>query len=425
MKDKINIQPEMREAELMLVFSHPNKDDLEAKAYCTSGDLAVEVLSALSAADIALDRVYFTAMVKHGIGSKSKPSAEDIEEWSAKLDEEISVVKPKIIMPMGAEAFKRIMKSNIKMGDYLGEITDTPYGKVLANYAPGMIVVMDPTKRPAFIDNFKLAKRALENRLEYTPYNYVVIDNPEDNIKILNKYLSKGNITIGYDAEWFGSKFTDDEVMYEFQYSCQENFAVVLNISTDGITENRALLDTMKLVLERTDVRRVGWNIRADDLRLRHRGFNIPDETLAFDGMKAVAFFDSRLSKGLETGIKQFTSYEPYYTELNRKMKTHKIAKNEMAKMKFLEPEIYYNYCAGDAVSHRTACLKMMELFPENLKKLYYDVYLPLTSYFTDMEITGIGIDKEILADITEKYSKKYEELRLELVSFKIGRAHV
>lgn len=417
-KEKLKIQPEIKEADLMIVFSHPNKDDLEAREYCVKGDLAAEVLSALKAADIPEERVYFTAMVKHGIGSKSKPSAEDIEEWSTILDEEIAGVKPKLIMPMGAEAFKRIMKSNIKMGDYLGEITDTPYGKVLANYAPGMIVVMDPTKRPAFMGNFKLAKKAIDNELNYSSYSYLVVDDPEDNIKILKKYIERGNITIGYDAEWFGSKFTDDEVMYEFQYSCQKDFAVVLNISKDGITENRELLDTMKLILERPDVKRVGWNIRADDLRLRHRGFNLPDETLAFDGMKAVAFFDSRLSKGLETGIKQFTNYEPYYTALNRKMKEHKIAKNEMAKMKFIEPDIYYNYCAGDAVAHREACLKMMELLPANLKELYYGVYLPLTSYFTDMELTGIAIDKTILEDITEKYSKKYEELKAELTTF-------
>ena len=167
MKQKVNIQPEIREADLMIIFSHPTIHDLDAREYCTRGEMATEVLSALSAADIDLSRVYFTAMVKHGIGSKPKPSAEDIEEWSAKLDEEIAGVKPKIIMPMGAEVFKRIMKSNIKMGDYLGELTDTPYGKVLANYAPGMIVVMDPTKRPAFVGNFKLAKRAIDNELQY------------------------------------------------------------------------------------------------------------------------------------------------------------------------------------------------------------------------------------------------------------------
>lgn len=421
MADKIKINTPLKEGtkpELLVVFSHPNKDDLEVRAFGKKGYAAEEVLAALKQAGIPEDNVHFTAMVKHGIGNKGKPSAEDIEEWSAELDAEIEAIKPKLIMPMGAEVFKRIMRSNIKMGDYLGEITDTPYGKVLANYAPGMIVIMDPTKRPEFVGIFELAKRSLDNNLKYDEFKYILVDDPADNVKILQKYINRGMFDIGYDAEWFGSKFTDDEVMYEFQYSCEKDLAIVLNISKDGESENRELLDTMRLMLEHPKARRMGWNIRADDLRLRHRGIHPPDETLAFDGMKAVAFFDSRLSKGLETGIKLFTNYDPYYTALNRKMKEHKLAKHEMAKMKFLEPDIYYRYCAGDAVSHREACLRMMSSFPEQLKSYYYDIYLPLTHYFTDMELTGIPIDKEVLADITDKYSRKYEELKNELVLF-------
>jgi uracil-DNA glycosylase family 4 len=421
MSDKIKIPAGFVEGSsprLMVVFSHPNKDDLAAKSFGKSGFATDEVMNAMSIAKIPEEDVYFTGMVKYGIGSKGKPSAEDIEYWREDLDKEIEEIKPFLIMPLGAEAFKRVMQSNIKMGDYLGEVVDTPYGKVMANYAPGMIAAMDPTKRPEFQDVFQLAKRVINNNLEYDTYRYIVVDDPEVNIAILNKYINKGMFDIGYDAEWFGSKWTDDEVMYEFQYCCEKDLAIVLNISKDGETENRELLDTMKLMIEHPQARRMGWNIRVDDIRLRHRGFNIPDETLAFDGMKAVAFFDSRLAKGLETGIKNFTNYEPYYTALNRKMKEHKLPKNEMAKMKFLDTDVYYHYCAGDAVSHREACLQMMAAFPEDLKSYYYDIYLPLTHYLTDMEMTGIGIDKEVLEEITDKYVKKYEELKVELVDY-------
>jgi DNA polymerase I-like protein with 3'-5' exonuclease and polymerase domains/uracil-DNA glycosylase len=420
MSEKIHIDTSIADGqtpELLVVFSHPTKDDLEARAFGKKGS-AKEVTDALSFAGIDLSRVHFTGMVKYGIGSKPKPSAEDIEYWASALDEEIDKAKPKLIMPMGAEAFKRIMKSNMKMGDYTGEIIESPYGKVLANHSAGMVAVVDPTRRPEFKEIFKLAKKALDDDINYDDYKYIVVDDPEVNKAILQKYIDEGMFDIGYDAEWFGTKFTDDEVMYEFQYSCAKDKAVVLNISKDGVTENLELLNTMKLMLEHPNARRLGWNIRADDLRLRHRGFKIPDETLAFDGMKAVAFFDSRLSKGLETGIKTFTNYAPYYTEFNRKMKEHKLAKNELAKLKFLEPDVYYRYCAGDAVSHREACLNMKEALPENVKKAYFDIYLPLTSYFTDMEFTGIPVDKDVLEDITVKYTKKYEELKAELVAF-------
>jgi uracil-DNA glycosylase family 4 len=405
-------------AKYMIIFSHPGKDDLLAGAFGEAGYSAEETLEALEIAGIPLEECYLTATVKEGIGSKPKPSAELFEKWAPELEQEIETIKPKIIITLGAEVFKRLMKCNMKVGDYLGEIIDSPYGKLLANYSPAMVAVQDPTKRVEYQDIFMLAKRAVENNLEYTPYTHKVVSDPAENIKILNDYISRGMFSVGYDAEWFGSKFTDDEVMYEFQYSCEKDVAIVLNISTDGKTENTELLNTMKLLLEHPQADRLGWNIRADDIRLTWRGFNLADETLGFDGMKAVAFYDSRLSKGLETGIKKFTNYEPYYVPFNRKLKEHKLAKNELAKLKFFEPAVYYAYCGGDAVSHREACLRMRSGFPAHLWDYYKNVYLPLTNYFLDMEITGIPIDIPVLEDITQKYMSKYEEIRAELDSF-------
>ena len=405
-------------AKYMIVFSHPGKDDLIAGTFGRAGYATEEVYDALEAAGIDPAECYLTATVKEGIGPKPKPSAEILEKWAPELDKEIEEVKPAIIMSLGAEVFKRIMKTNIKVGDYLGEIIDSPYGKLLANYSPAVVAIQDPTKRAEFQDIFILAKRAVENNLEYDKYTYRIVSDPAENTAILSNYIARGMFSVGYDAEWFGAKFTDDEVIYEFQYSCEKDVAVVLNISPDGKTENIELLNTMKLLLEHSQVDRLGWNIRADDIRLVHRGFNLADETLGFDGMKAVAFFDSRLSKGLETGIKKFTDYPPYYVPFSRKLKEHKLAKEELAKLKFFEPQVYYDYCAGDAVAHREACLRMRAQFPEHLWDYYSTVYLPLTNYFLDMEITGIPIDIPVLEDITKKYVAKYTEVKVELENF-------
>jgi uracil-DNA glycosylase family 4 len=405
-------------AKYMIIFSHPMKDDLMEGCFGRGGYMAAETLGALEAAGIPLAECYLTGMIKEGIGSKSKPSAELLEKWAPELDEEIKTINPKIIITLGAEVFKRLMKSNMKVGDYLGEIIDSPYGKLLANYSPAMVAIQDPTKRAEFQDIFALARRAVENNLEYTPYTFRVVSDPAENTAILEEYIARGMFSVGYDAEWFGSKFTDDEVIYEFQYSCEKDVAIILNISPDGQTENLELLNTMKLLLEHPKADRLGWNIRADDIRLTWRGFNLTDETLGFDGMKAVAFYDSRLSKGLETGIKKFTDYPPYYVAFNRKLKEHKLAKHELAKLKFFEPDTYYAYCGGDAVAHREACLRMRASFPQHLWDYYKNVYLPLTNYFLDMEITGIPIDIPVLEDITKKYMTKYEEIRTELDTF-------
>ena len=401
---------------LMLILGYPSADACEEEDLEAGASMA-EVINALEVAEIPKEDVYVTTMVKFGIGTQSKPNTAQIELCREALDFEIATLKPRLIMTLGADSFKRIVKVNRKVTDALGEIVDCPYGcKLIPNYSPGMILTQDPTLRPFFRGVFDDASKFLNDRLQYTQFEWLVVDDPEVNQLIVADYIQRGMLTVGYDAEWLGTKKTDNEVMYTFQYSCEPHKAVVLSLTQDGIAENRALLDTMKPLLEHPQAVRLGWNIRADDSRLMLRGFNIPDETLGFDGMKAVAFIDSRFSKGLETGIKKFTTYKPYYTRLNQTLADLKIPKHEMSRLKLLQPEVFYEYCAGDAVSHRTACLAMKErmeaTLPQKQLDYFFQTYLPLSHYFLDLELAGIPIDLTCMEDLTRKYSAKYQELR-------------
>ncbi len=178
----------------------------------------------------------------------------------------------------------------------------------------------------------------------------------------------------------------------------------------------------MKIMLEHPKADRLGWNIRADDKRLRERGFNLADETLGFDGMKAMALFDSRWGKGLEVGIKHFTNYRPYYNGLTKALKKHRLSREELADLMFLEEELFMEYCAGDAVSHREACLEMRKHLPDactgKVAKYYKDVYLPLSNYLLDMECTGIPIDIECMTKLTEQYKTCYGKLNEQLKEY-------
>jgi uracil-DNA glycosylase family 4 len=406
------------QAQLMLILSYPTVDMLE-EGDLLSGASGLELTNALNLAGFVEGDYYLTTMVKYGIGSASKPTNTQIEECAPMLDYEIASVKPRLILTLGAEPFKRIKKENAKVTNSLGNVVDSPYGKLLPNYSPGMIVSQDPTKRPLFREVFDTAKKYLDGTLTYTPYEYIVVDDPAVNAEIIATYIAEGKLTCGYDAEWYGEKMTDDEVMYTFQYSCEPHKAIILDISKDGITENLELLHTMKPLLEHPQVQRMGWNIRADDKRLVLRGIVPLEETLAFDGMKAVAFINSLHGKGLETGIKYYTNYRPYYNDLYEVLKTHKLKPHEMAKVKLLDPNVFYDYCAGDAVAHRTACLNMrekIEALPKVQRDYWFNTYLPLSNYFLDLELTGIPIDQEAMEDITKKYTDKYHELKVTLL---------
>ena len=49
----------------------------------------------------------------------------------------------------------------------------------------------------------------VDNNLAYDDYSYKVVTDPAENLQILQSYIDRGMFNIGYDAEWFGSKFTE------------------------------------------------------------------------------------------------------------------------------------------------------------------------------------------------------------------------
>ena len=416
------------EAPIMLIVSHPLSDDLkngellsfdtDTEGGYTSRD---EIEKAFEAVGLSLENdCWVTSMVKFGLGSKDKPNATQIEACAAYLDEEIQEIKPKLIITLGSEVFKRIMKQQIGQSDYVGEIIDSPYGKVMANYSPAQVYRIDPKLRPEFTANFELAKRFINDELKYTDYEWVVVNDVEESKAYVEAAIENEMFSVGYDLEWKG-KFMDDEILYSFQYSVSPDVGIVLPLITaeNPTKENIELLHTMKPLLEHPKADRMGWNIRADDKRLTLKGFNLADETLGFDGMKAIAFFDSRWGKGLEFGIKKFTNYRPYYNKFNQSLRKHKLPKNEMSDLLFKDPDVFFEYAAGDAVAHREACIKMREKMkkevPYYVRKYYFETYLPMTHYLTDMEMTGIPIDMDCMYKLTTQYSQCYEALSKQL----------
>jgi len=405
-------------SKILIIASHPSSIDCQKyELFHQSKDngAAQELFDALEVNGLNLDNVYITAICKSGLGSKSKPKASDISESYPYLEEEINEIKPELIIALGAEVFKRVLKKNVKISDYLGELIDCPYNcKLLANHSPGTVVAVDPTRRGEFQENFHLARRFITKQLAYDKFDYVVIDNVSDAEYVINHYVENKMFYCGYDMEWLSpsGKWHDNEKVYTFQFSCEKDKAIIFDLLKDPAgKENLDLLNTAKLLLEHPEIKRMGWNIRADDKRLRYRGFNLKEANLFFDGMKAVGFFDSRWGRGLETGIKRFTNYESYYTPFNVYLRENKINKSEMSCVKFSNPDLFYHYCAGDAVSHREACLNMFKQFPENLKNYFFEVYMPLGDYLLDIEMTGIPIDIGLMEKITKQYEEKYNSL--------------
>lgn len=401
-----------QKAKVMILAMAPGFED-KMTSVLLSGDQGNELSLALNTAGIPEDACWITSVLKK-LPKKSKPSALEIEEQKHYVLEEIETIKPDLIIPLGAEAFKFVMGKNMKVGNFLGQFLDSSFGKVLPNYSPLMLILNDPTKRPKFQEVFSLAKKFILKDFNYDKFEYIVVTDPKVNIAILNHYMSKDMWEMGIDFEWLG-RLHRDEVLYTFQYCCEPGKAVILDLTDDGKTENLELLNSMKVYLEDPRCKLLTWNGRAELKRLQLKGFNIQESSLAFDGMKAVPFFHSRYDKGLETGITYFTSYEPYYNELNLAVKNHKLDDAELSKLKFLEPQTFFKYAGGDACAHYVACKKMMEKFPPHLKSFYYNIFLPLSFYLQDIEVEGLEMDVALMEKMASQYVECFDRLKLRL----------
>ena len=410
--EKKYIQPHGNdEAKIVVVTSHPSFDCLKEGGVLLGEKDKDELEKALQRVGLSYDDCWFTSIVKHKIPAK-KPTAKQIKDNLIYFETEIKHIKPKLIVCLGAEAWKAVIKKPWKVGDFTAEVVNSPFGKCLYCPAPFSVYGANPKTRPLFQHAIEYAKQYAYDELSFTPFTWLVVKDPSINKAILEYYISQDKFEIGVDYEWLPGD-DNKEFMTTCQYSMEDGKAIVLDIGDLGGEENLELFNTMNIIFDHPKCKFLGWNIRAELKASRKRGMNIRDECIAFDGMKAVQFIDSRLTRGLETGITHFTNYEHYYVEFYEALKANKIPPAEMVKMKATNPDLYYKYCAGDAVSHFTACRNMMQVMEEhvseNARRTYYDVFLPLTVTLTDLELNGLPVDVETMQHQTEQYAEIFE----------------
>ena len=164
-----------REAEVMLVGEQPgDQEDLQGHPFVgPSGRLLDE---GLAAAGIDRRRVYVTNAVKHFKFVRieltrrrlhKKPSAGEVKACRPWLDEEIRLVRPKVIVVLGATAAQALLGPKFKVTEQRGKaITSSLADAVIATVHPSAVLrapaeVRDEARREFFAD-LRRAGRYLE-----------------------------------------------------------------------------------------------------------------------------------------------------------------------------------------------------------------------------------------------------------------------
>ncbi len=405
------------EARVMIVTHQPSVDDVK-EGKIIGGDNGDIVSQVLDTVGIPKEACWFTSIYKF---TNKDVKAKDIKEHYEKyFKEEVELVNPDLIITLGAESFKQLMGSNIKASEWMGMVIDSRHGKVMPTHSPFLVGVIDPLLRQEYRMHFTTAFRHLSGHV-YDDWTYEVVRDPIRLSEIVQDYVNKELFDVGFDGEWIPKVWNVNEVMTDFSFCCEPTHSIVLDLAPDLENENMELLNTLKPLFEHPRARGRGWNAKVDIKRLVHRGFKFHDEFLDMDGMIATALIDSRHGKGLDVGVYNYTNLPPYWVALYEGLKKHKLQRQDMAKMKHLEPDVWFRYCAGDGVSHFQVNGKMKERLlkcPQKVQDYFKEVYLPSMWYIIDMEVTGLPVDLECMEKMTKLYNAAYSHLREKLLKY-------
>jgi DNA polymerase len=124
-------------AEVILVGEQPgNQEDLAGHPFVGPAGKLLD--KALLAAGIARDKVYITNVVKHFNSVQrgkwrihKKPNAEEIAACRPWLDAEIAIIRPAVIVCLGASAAQALISRDFRVTRQRGELQKSAFGPMI------------------------------------------------------------------------------------------------------------------------------------------------------------------------------------------------------------------------------------------------------------------------------------------------------
>lgn len=245
--------------------------------------------------------------------------------------------------------------------------------------------------------------------------NRVFVENP--NQFLLEKINDK--ITIGFDTETKGLDcFSNDGKI------------ICVTISYDGYTGYYLKwddIDTSILANYLKHKSLIGSNLKYDVKWTSVKG-NIPIDyfNIAGDTVLLQHLINEMMRKGLKSGTYLYTPYGGYDYELDKYLEAHPEIKNDYSKLPF---NLLFDYATIDpcmSLQVHKACFDYLQILDKringsnpygySLEKYYKEIVCPSVCMFSEMEIHGMYIDKDILREESKKLQEEIIEIKKDIL---------
>ena len=241
--------------------------------------------------------------------------------------------------------------------------------------------------------------------LKTTPHEYKLVEK-EDEIKQLCDYFLTKEI-VSLDTETTSLNPIDAELV-GLSFSVKENEAFYVPVPADQ-DEARKIVDLLRPVYENEKILKVGQNLKYDYEVLMKYGVRLAGKM--FDTMLAHYVIQPELRHNMDYLAEIYLNYKTIHIDelIGPKGKNQK-------NMRDLRPQDVYEYAAEDA----DVTLKLKNKLEGELKKygaeeLFYNIEMPLMPVLAEMEMNGVTIDTQSLADTSDVLTKRMEEVEKEI----------
>lgn len=257
----------------------------------------------------------------------------------------------------------------------------------------------NPTDEPESSEN------ASFETLQTTPHEYYLIENETDARKILDFFLTKEILSL--DTETTSTNPIDAELV-GLSFSVEEKKAFYVTVP-DNREEAKKIVNIFKPLYENPEILKIGQNLKYDLEVLHNYGVSLAGPM--FDTMIAHYLIQPELRHNMDYMAETLLHYRTIHIEelIGERGRNQR-------NMRDLKPAEVYEYAAEDAdITLRLYNVLLPKLKECGAEQLFYEIEMPLMPVLAEMELNGIRIDTESLAETSSILTSRMRQLETQI----------
>lgn len=254
-------------------------------------------------------------------------------------------------------------------------------------------------------DEPESSENASFETLQTTPHEYYLIENEADARKILDFFLTKEILSL--DTETTSTNPIDAELV-GLSFSVDEKKAFYVAVP-DNREEAQKIVNIFKPLYENPEILKIGQNLKYDLEVLHNYGVSLAGPM--FDTMIAHYLIQPELRHNMDYMAETLLHYRTIHIEelIGERGRNQR-------NMRDLKPAEVYEYAAEDAdITLRLYNVLLPKLKECGAEQLFYEIEMPLMPVLAEMELNGIRIDTESLAETSSILTSRMRQLETQI----------